>query len=143
MTKASRRGTGRAASVLLAGLALAAAGAAILGWALAAEPGSKEDPLATISYVARHAQFVRQELVADQSLRLMPGAELIIAEPQFSEIAVREFDPLRDSLLDLTEGRLAQLPRLAAGHHYINSSNHDIFLRPEEEVVMLLRGDWR
>lgn len=142
MNKAMR-GAGRTPSLLLVGLGVAAAGLAWLGWALAAEPGSKEDPLATISYVARHAQFVRQEVVAGQSLRLMPGAELIIAEPQFSEIDVREFDPLRDSLLDLTDGRPAQLARLTTGHLYINTSNHDVFLRPDEEVVMMLRGDWR
>jgi hypothetical protein len=118
--------------VLLIALGLTAAGTALLGWALAAEPGSKEDPLATISYVARHAQFVRQEAVAGQSLRLMPGAELIIAEPQFSDVVVGEFDPLRDALLDLTEGRPVQLAQLTAGHHYINGS-HDVFLRPEEE----------
>jgi hypothetical protein len=114
-----------------------------VGWALAAEPGSKDDPLATISYVARHAQFVRLEVTAGQSLRLMPGAELVVVEPVLSEVEVREFDPLRDTLLDLTEGRPAQLARLTTGHLYINGSNHDIFLRPSEEVVMLLRGDWR
>jgi len=143
MVKTNRLRAGKAPSFALAGAGLALAAVAVVGWALAAEPGSKEDPLATISYVARHAQFVRLEAAANQSLRLMPGAELIIAEPQFSEVAVREFDPLRDTLLDLTEGRPVQLARLAAGHHYINASNHDVFLRPEEESVLLLRGDWR
>jgi len=143
MVKTNRLRAGKAARIALLGTGLAVAAVVVVGWALAAEPGSKEDPLATISYVARHAQFVRLEAAADQSLRLLPGAELIIAEPQFSEITVREFDPLRDTLLDLTEGRPVQLDRLAAGHHYINASNHDIFLRPEEETVWLLRGDWR
>ena len=143
MLRTIKRKTSGTANAWLLIACLALAGLGVLGWALAAEPGSKDDPLATVGYIARHAQFVRQDVTAGQSLRLMPGAELIIAEPVLSEISVREFDPLRDTLLDLTEGKPAQLARLTTGHHYINGSNHDIFLRPDEEIVMLLRGDWR
>lgn len=143
MLRTIKRKTSGAANIWLLGSCLVLAGLAVVGWALAAEPGSKEDPLATVGYVARHAQFVRQDVTAGQSLRLMPGAELIIVEPMLSEISVREFDPLRDTLLDLTEGKPVQLARITSGHHYINGSNHDIFLRPDEETTMLMRGDWR
>ena len=113
------------------------------GWAVAAEPGSKEDPLATVSYVESHAQFTRLDLAAGHSLRLGTGAELVIAEPAFAEVSVSELDPLRDSLLDLTEGKPVQLATLKSSHHYINASNHDVFIRPAEETVVLLRGEWK
>ena len=60
-------------------MALAAA-ALLVGLALAAEPGGKEDPLATISYVGRYAQFSRVECAARRSLRLGTGAELVTAK---------------------------------------------------------------
>lgn len=124
-----------AGAVLAAGLAL--------GIALAAEPGSKDDPLATVLYVQRHAQFARFEVETGRSLRLGTGAELVVADPAFSEIAVSEFDPLRDTLLDLTTGAPLQLPALTAGHHYLNASSHDVFIRADEELVVMLRGEWK
>ncbi len=129
-------------SLTIAAMALAAA-ALLVGLALAAEPGGKEDPLATISYVGRYAQFSRVECAARRSLRLGTGAELVIVDPAFEEIAVREFDPLRDTLVDLTEGTPVQLAVLIAGHHYVNGSNHDVFLRADEDIVLLMRGEWK
>jgi len=110
---------------------------------LAAEPGSKDDPLATVGYVERYAQFVRVNVAAGQSLRLGVGTEFIITEPLLGEITVRELDPMRDTVLDLTAGTTLGLAVLIPAHHYINASTHDIFLRPEEEVALLLRGEWK
>jgi hypothetical protein len=143
-----KTGRGAARTVLLrTSLAIAAAALAavalLVGLALAAEPGGKEDPLATISYVGRYAQFSRVECAARRSLRLGTGAELVIVDPVFEEIAVRELDPLRDTLMDLTLGTPVQLAVLTAGHHYVNASNHDIFVRPDEDIVLLLRGEWK
>jgi len=123
--------------------AVIAVAALAVGLAVAAEPGSKDDPLATVSYVEQHAQFVRLDVAAGRSLRLMPGTELVIAEPAYAEITVSEFDPLRDTLVDLTAGAPVQLKALSACHHYVNASNHDVFIRPAEETVVLLRGDWK
>ncbi|MBN2081416.1 hypothetical protein JW859_04320 [bacterium] len=116
---------------------------AVLASVLAAEPGGKDDPLATVSYIAQHAQFAREEAPAGRSLRLGPGTELVIVEPAYTELAVREFDPLRDTLIDLTAGVPVQLASLTAGHHYVNASNHDIFVELATESVLLLRGEWK
>jgi len=116
---------------------------AVLGTILAADPGGKDDPLATVSYIAKHAQFVREEAEAGRSLRLGPGTELVIVEPAYTDLAVREFDPLRDTLIDLTAGTPVQLSSLAAGHHYVNASNHDVFVELDTETVLLLRGEWK
>lgn len=110
---------------------------------MAAEPGSKDDPLATVGYVERYAQFVRVNVAASQSLRLGVGTEFIMAEPLLGEVAVRELDPMRDTVLDLSAGATLGLAVLTPAHHYINASTHDIFLRPEEEVALLLRGEWK
>ena len=136
------RAVPRRASLALGGMALAM-GALLVGLAMAAEPGSKEDPLATIGYVGRYAQFTRVDCAAQRRLRLGTGAELVIVDPAFQEIEVRELDPLRDTVIDLTLGAPVQLGVLAAGHHYVNGSNHDVFLRPAQDVVLLLRGEWK
>ena len=109
----------------------------------AADPGSKDDPLATIGYIERYAQFVRIDVAAGQSLRLGLGCEFIIAEPLLGEVNVRELDPMRDTVLDLTSGAPLGLAVLKPAHHYLNAGTHDIFLRPEEDVAMLLRGEWK
>lgn len=110
---------------------------------MAAEPGSKDDPLATVGYVERYAQFVRVNVAAGESLRLGVGTEFIMAEPLLGEVAVRELDPMRDTVLNLTTGTPLGLAVLSPVHHYINAGTHDIFLRPEEEVVLMLRGEWK
>ena len=51
-------------------------GGLLLTLALAAEPGSKDDPLATVTYVREHAQFVRVDIAAGRSLRLGDIAEV-------------------------------------------------------------------
>jgi hypothetical protein len=121
-------------------LALAALGA---GWALAADPGSKEDPLATLSYVQRYAQFTRQELPAGRSLRLGVGAELVLADTLQGAQACQGLDGMKDDLLDLTTGERCNSAQLSPAHHYINASAHDIFLVFPAETAVLLRGEWK
>ncbi len=127
----------------LAGLLLA--GTALLGLALilAADPGSKDDPLATLSYVQRYAQFTRQELPSGASLRLGIGAELVPADVLQGPLAVRGLDNLRDDLLDLTTGERCGTAQLLPGHHYINAGTHEVFLNFETPAAMLLRGEWK
>ena len=110
---------------------------------LAADPGSKEDPLATLSYVQRYAQFSRQELPRGYSLRLGIGAELVPADALQGALSVRGLDGLRDDLLDLTTGERCSGSQLLPGHHYANAGTHDIFLTLETEASVLLRGEWK
>ena len=127
---------------LLATCALLLAAALSMA-ALAADPGSKEDPLATVSYVQQRGMFSLLQLRAGTSLRLGTGAELIVTQPAGGQVLVEELDPLRDELLDLTEGSLVSQKLLYPAHHYVNGSGHDIFLRPQSDVSLLLRGEWK
>ena len=128
----------RLAGMLVAVLALL--GALLV---LAADPGSKEDPLVTVGYVAGHAQFVRHDLLAGDSVRLGSGAEFVIADPLYAEIPVSDVDPLRDTILDLSAGEPLTQPRLLSSHHYLNASAHDVFIKPDTDTVLLLRGEWK
>jgi hypothetical protein len=117
--------------------------AMLVGMALAADPGSRDDPLATVSYVGRHGQFSRQELNAGHSLRLGSGAEVIVVQPGFGEVAVNGLNPMKDTLVDVTDGVPVAREELAPNHHYINGSDHDVTIRPEVDTVVLVSGEWQ
>ena len=110
---------------------------------MAADPGSKEDPLATVSYVQQRGMFTLQDFPAGTSIRLGTGAEIVVVTPSSTQLAVDELDPLRDELLDLTDGRRVDMQVLMPAHHYVNGSGHDIFLRPMGDCSLLLRGEWK
>jgi hypothetical protein len=115
----------------------------VAGYTIAADPGSKDDPLATVSYVNSHAQFTRHELASGQSLRLGTGTEMVITSPAYQEIKVDGLDGLRDDLINLTTGEQVGNGILTAYHHYINASNHDVFIKPGCDVILLVRGEWK
>jgi hypothetical protein len=140
LARAGRLPSGLA--LLLLALALGA-GLAVLGLARAADPGSKDDPLATLSYVQRYSSFTRHELAAGQILLLRPGAELVIADSGGQGLEFAGLDPLRDALLNLSAGEPAASATLLPYAHYVNASTHELKLKPARAAVLLLRGDWR
>jgi hypothetical protein len=133
-------GLGRWPIMAMCALLLAAA---LTMAALAADPGSKEDPLATVSYVQQRGMFTLQQFRAGTSIRLGTGAELVVTQPVSGQVLIEEFDPLRDELLDLSEGALVSQKVMFPAHHYVNGSGHDIFLRPQSDVSLLVRGEWK
>ena len=110
---------------------------------LAAEPGSKDDPLATVGYVERFAQFNTVTLPARTSLRIGVGTEFVIVNAGDSTIRTTEFKPLHDELIDLTDGEPVLIEELAVYHQYLNASSHDIFFRFEGEATLMVRGSWK
>lgn len=135
-----------AARLVPLGAVLALAAGALLAWsalAQSAEPGSKDDPLATISYVQHYAQFTRHELAVGDSLRLGVGSEIIVVDPLVTTASFSGLDGLRDDLFNLTTGERATSGALYAGQHYVNGGTHDIFLKAGEAVPVLLRGEWK
>jgi hypothetical protein len=127
----------------LAALILTGVLAAGLLLALGADPGSKEDPLVTISYIQRYSQFSRQEFPAGRSLKLGIGAEFIPADMLQTSVSCRGLDAMRDNLIDLTAGQSCTNAQLQPGHHYINAGTHDIFLAFDTETAVLVRGEWK
>mgnify|MGYP001285236800 CR=1 FL=1 len=130
----------------LAGLAVAVVGALMIALppaGIAAEPGSKDDPLATVGYVERFAQYNTVTLPARQSLRVGVGTEFVITNAADSTIRASEFKPLHDELIDLTDGEPVLIEELAVYHHYLNASSHDIFFRFDNETTLLIRGSWK
>jgi hypothetical protein len=132
----------RSAALLLAGL-LAGLALGAVGFAIASDPGSKEDPLVTMNYVKGLAQFSRVELRAGRNLRLGSGAELIVLEPTHETVPVRGLDAQKSGLINLSSGERVGSSDLAAYQHYLNSSSGEQFLKFDAEATVLLRGDWQ
>jgi hypothetical protein len=108
-----------------------------------ADPGSKEDPLATVGYVQKKAQFTRRSLPAGSSIKLGVAAEMVVVDPPSGSLRAGQLDGLRDTLVDLSDGSLAENGTIETLHHYINGSSHEIFLSFDREVTVLLRGEWK
>jgi hypothetical protein len=135
--------------LILVGVAAASA-ACVLGLLVArppassaAEPGSKDDPLATVGYVEKFAQYNSVTLPARQSLRVGKGTEFVINSAAQNTLTTSEFKPLHDELLDLSEGAPVLVEELQVYHHYLNASSHDIFLRFDSETTLMIRGSWK
>jgi hypothetical protein len=118
-------------------------GASAALYALAADPGSRDDPLATVSYVQRHAGFKHVELSAGQRFRLGIGSEMVVIEPAADIIDLKGFDPLRDTLINLSEGQAVGGPGIGAHQLYLNASTHDITIVPDKPVHLMARGEWQ
>ena len=128
----------RVCAVLIAAALLVTVGAT-----QAADPGSRGDPLATVSYVTRHASFSRQQLNAGDKLTLAPGTELIVAECEALGLGVRGLEPERDTLIDMSAGTEVLDSRLERCHHYINAAEQDLWLKFDSPAAVLLRGEWQ
>lgn len=114
-----------------------------LGLVLAADPGSQADPLATVSYVQRFAQYQHVELAAKQTLKLGAGAELVLIGPAGQIIPVSGLDQFRDRLVNLSAGDAVAAGALAPFQHYLNASTHDVALRFGAPAEAWVRGVWQ
>lgn len=110
---------------------------------LAADPGSQEDPLATIGYVKRFAQFQHVELAINQTLKLGAGSELVLIGPAGQMIDFSGYDQFRDRLVNLSTGEAVGKGALAPFQHYMNASTHEVPLRFASEVEAWVRGVWQ
>ena len=115
----------------------------LLGVGRAADPGSRQDPLATVSYVTRLASFARLELSAGDSLTLGPGAELVVVESPAEQVPVRGMAPECGLLVDLSAGTLVRDGMLQPYHDYVNGAAQELWLKVDLPVSVLVRGEWR
>lgn len=130
----------------LAGVCTAAAVVCLLVAPLlssAAEPGSKDDPLATVGYIDRFAKYNSVLLPAHQSLRVGIGTEFVVVDAPGSTLSTGEFKPLHDELIDLTQGAPVLTEEISEYHHYLNASGHDIFFRFDGDTTLFIRGTWK
>lgn len=124
---------------LLAGLLCIAA----IGFALgAADPGSKDDPLVTMSYVQGLAKFSRSTVPAGKGVKLGPGTEFVVLDPASGPVEVRGVDQTLTGLVDLSAGQPAA-GRIEPYHHYVNAGQGDQYVKFMQETTLILRGDWR
>jgi hypothetical protein len=127
----------------LLALALIALALLTLGLILAADPGSQADPLATVTYVQRFAQFQHLELNANQTLKLGAGSELVLLGQAGQMVSVSGVEQLRDRLLNLSSGEPVFSGSLAPFQHYLNASTHELQLRFGGDVELWVRGVWQ
>lgn len=118
-------------SILLAALAVALAMPA-----LAAEPGSKDDPVITRSYLETLYSWQVTNLAEGQSLSLDMGVTFVLRSGRASVLGVGE-----QGLVDLTEGReLKDGERIVPNHLILSPASDRRGLRALSAVVLLTRG---
>ncbi len=100
-----------------------------LGLILGADPGSQADPLATVTYVQRFAQFQHVELAANKTLKLGAGSEMVLLGQAGQLVSVSGVEQLRDRLVNLSTGEPVLKGGLAPFQHYLNASTHELQLR--------------
>jgi len=121
--------------------AILAVAAALTAAALAADPGSREDPLASISYVDRYSQFERVELGTGQSIRIGAGCEFILVEPAGRLIDLVGFNPAASVLLNLSTGNRVDGQAVQSYQLYINGGEQPFKLAAASAVTLLVRGE--
>ena len=120
---------------------LVTGGAAVaLALLLAASPGTKEDPLATVSYVDRFSRFERVVYNEGDKLLLLPGAEFVLVDPSHEATQLHSFNGLKDEIIDLTLGQRLNASELAPFHHFLNASMHEVVLRPSRQLTVMIKG---
>lgn len=115
----------------------------VLGLIISADPGSQADPLATVSYVQRFAQFQHVQLSANKTLQLGPGSEMVLLGQAGQLVSVSGVEQLRDRLLNLSSGEPVIKGSLAPFQHYLNASTHELQLRFGADVELWVRGVWQ
>lgn len=108
----------------------------------AADPGSKDDPLVTLSYVKGVAQFSRATIPAGKGVKLGPGTEFVVLDPAAGPVDVRGVDATLSGLVNLSAGQPAG-GRIEPYQHYVNAGQGEQFVKFMQETTLLLRGDWR
>jgi hypothetical protein len=135
--------TKRLRTVGLAALLIALASLGALGgYALAADPGGKDDPLVTLSFLRNTSIFRRHKLNSGRSLRLSPGAEFVLLDP-VEAVDCPGIDPRRGTVINLSVGQRLAEARLSPHQHYVNAGDGDLFLKFDDQVVLLLKGEWK
>ena len=112
------------------------------GLVLAADPGSRDDPLVTMGYVRGMAKFQRVGMAVGQKLRLGSGAELVVLPIESGTVAVSGLTT-KSMLVDLSAGAVVATAALVPAHHYVNGLVGDQVLKFDTAATVLVRGDWQ
>lgn len=104
------------------------------------EPGSKEDPLVTQSYVDWHAKWREVSFKSGDLLKLESGAEFVIIEPSDHPVHLKELNLDDTTIVDLTEGSPLTKRELTPLRLYIVASNTDARITFDESARIYVRG---
>jgi hypothetical protein len=120
--------------------ACAAIALLLLGSALA-DPGSREDPLITVSYASQLASFDLRRLAVGQELKLRPGAEVVLVSPNSKPVNAAGLSGDKTPLINLTTGERLMVTALVANQHYVYGGEKAVTLRFDSAVTCLVRGE--
>lgn len=120
--------------------AAAVVSVALAGAAIAADPGSRDDPLVTVGYARQLASFELRQLGVGQSVTLPAGSELVLISPENKPVNAVGLSPEKNILLNLTTGERVIVTALRANQHYVNAGPVELTLRFDATVSVLVRG---
>ncbi len=104
------------------------------------EPGSKEDPLVTKTYVDWHARWKKIKVKGGDFFKLDGGTELIITEPMDHPIRLREHNFQDTRFVDVTSGVIVLEYELQPFHLYVVASDEQARIAFEESATIYVRG---
>jgi len=104
------------------------------------EPGSKEDPIVTKSYVDWKSVWREVSVDSGGFLKLSPGVEFTLIEPIDHPVQLREQDMSQSRIADLTAGELLLKAQLVPFRHYLILPPEDVRLTFDEKAKIFIRG---
>ncbi len=104
------------------------------------EPGSKEDPLVTKTYVDWHARWRNMKLNENSFLKLGLGTQFVITEPMDHPVHLKEHNLEDAKLINLTEGEVVTESELIPLNLYIVASEQEARLTFGEDAEIIVRG---
>ncbi len=117
-------------------------GISLLGVVLAKvpEPGSKEDPLVTKTYVDWYAKWQELNLKAGDFLKLEMGTEFLLVEPSDHPLHLREVNLDATRIVDVTSGTVLTSRDLSPYHLYLVASVNEARIVIDDSAKIFIRG---
>jgi hypothetical protein len=110
-------------------------------WAAAdPEPGSREDPLITKSYVDHLSAWQRVQVASGGAFNICEGTEWVVVFTASNSSVVSGDKAKLDKVFDLTAGSALGEATVSTGHHYICAASGEFAITFASDTQLLVRG---
>ncbi len=104
------------------------------------EPGSREDPLVTKSYVDHNSVWQRVQVSSGGALNVGEGTEWVVVFTASNSSAVAGDKAKLEKVFDLTTGATLGEAPVLTGHHYICAASGEFAITFASDTQLLVRG---
>lgn len=104
------------------------------------EPGSREDPLITKSYVDHLSAWQRVQVASGGAFNISEGTEWVVVFTAANSSAISGDKAKLDKVFDLTAGSALGEAQVMTGHHYICAASGEFTVTFASDTQLLVRG---